>query len=76
MNELLEWAKISLEGMKTENLDFGDGQDPVILHGDVAHHNYLKSKSGKIFLIDFDLASIGHSKFRPSAICKQNFSLS
>lgn len=59
LNELLEWAKISLEGLKKENLDFGDGQDSVVLHGDVAHHNYLKSKSGKIFLIDFDLASIG-----------------
>lgn len=61
INELMEWSKISLEGLKNENLNFGnDDLQPVILHGDVAHHNYLKSKSGNLYLIDFDLISIGN----------------
>jgi thiamine kinase-like enzyme len=31
----------------------------VILHGDVAHHNFLRNKAGNLQLIDFDLISIG-----------------
>ncbi|WP_147532483.1 phosphotransferase [Bacillus marasmi] len=58
--ELLEWGNLALAGMKRENMEFGDDSQPVILHGDVAHHNFLKSKSGKLNLIDFDLISIGH----------------
>lgn len=58
--KLLEWGNLALVGMKRENQVFGDDTHPVILHGDVAHHNFLKSKSGKLHLIDFDLISIGH----------------
>lgn len=60
IKELLEWSKFALEGLKKENVDFGDKRKPVILHGDVAHHNFIKSKSGKLYLIDFDLISIGY----------------
>ncbi|MGJ7920570.1 phosphotransferase [Neobacillus sp. LXY-4] len=58
MNELLEWGNDSLNGIKNETLRIED-EPPVILHGDVAHHNYLRSTSGRLFLIDFDLISIG-----------------
>jgi thiamine kinase-like enzyme len=52
----LEMGKISLEGMiKTNNLDKGK---LAIIHGDVAHHNFIRSLSGKLHLIDFDLLSI------------------
>jgi thiamine kinase-like enzyme len=31
----------------------------TILHGDVVHHNFVRDKHGKMYLIDFDLACIG-----------------
>jgi thiamine kinase-like enzyme len=60
INNAMEWAHFSLEGMRKENLNFGDEKHPLIIHGDVAHHNYLKSKLGSLYLIDFDLISIGY----------------
>lgn len=60
LKDLLDWGNISLTGLKLENQEFGDDSTPVILHGDVAHHNFLKSKSGKLNIIDFDLIAIGH----------------
>jgi len=59
LNEIVDWGKISLKGMETEKYKFSDTLDPVILHGDVAHHNYLRAKTGKLYLIDYDLISIG-----------------
>ncbi|WP_317935168.1 phosphotransferase [Sporosarcina aquimarina] len=32
----------------------------TILHGDVVHHNLLKTEEGTVFLIDFDLACVGN----------------
>ena len=58
INEMLEWANWSLEGMK--ELDGFFLKDPhVILHGDVAHHNFLRDSKGRLNLIDYDLISIG-----------------
>ncbi len=56
--ELLEWADFSLRNFvnSRKNLETGP---PSILHGDVAHHNFLRSKEGKLYLIDFDLISSG-----------------
>jgi thiamine kinase-like enzyme len=52
----MEMGKISLEGMiKTNKLAKGK---LAIIHGDVAHHNFIRSLSGKLHLIDFDLLSI------------------
>lgn len=59
INEVVDWGKISLKGMEAEKYTFSDKHDPVILHGDVAHHNYLRAKTGKLYLIDYDLISIG-----------------
>jgi hypothetical protein len=58
LNEMLEWADWSLKGMK-ENSGFFQKDPPVILHGDVAHHNFLRDSEGILNLIDFDLISIG-----------------
>lgn len=55
--ELLFWANWSLEGLQDESHVF-DGHK-VILHGDVAHHNFLRKENDELFLIDFDLISIG-----------------
>ncbi|WP_432355759.1 phosphotransferase [Sporosarcina sp. A2] len=32
----------------------------TLLHGDVVHHNLLKTPDGSVYLIDFDLACTGH----------------
>jgi serine/threonine protein kinase len=58
VNELNEWAEWALEGMK-ENEGFFFKEPHVILHGDVAHHNFLRDKTGLLNLIDFDLIHIG-----------------
>lgn len=61
-NELLEWADFSLDGFfrSKKNLE---KEQPVILHGDVAHHNFLRSQSGQLYLIDFDLISSGSKAY-------------
>ena len=54
-SDLVSWAEWSLTGIEMEtNLS-----PYVILHGDVAHHNFIRRKDGTLFLIDFDLISIG-----------------
>ncbi|WP_042354933.1 phosphotransferase [Bacillus rubiinfantis] len=58
LSDLNSWAAWSLRGMETNALFFQKGP-VVILHGDVAHHNFLRSKHGKLYLIDFDLINIG-----------------
>lgn len=58
LNEMLEWANWSLAGMDS-NRSFFDKEPHVILHGDVAYHNFLRDMKGSLNLIDFDLISIG-----------------
>jgi hypothetical protein len=60
VNELMDWAEWSLNGMK-ENESFFFKKPYVILHGDVAHHNFLRDTTGTLNLIDFDLIHIGPS---------------
>lgn len=45
-----KWALRELKGQ-----EIGEGEEPVIIHGDLAHHNFLRREDGKLFLIDFDL---------------------
>lgn len=56
--EMVDWATWSLNGMK-ENKEYFIEKPDVILHGDVAHHNFLRDARGTLHLIDFDLISIG-----------------
>ena len=58
ISEICEWAKWSLDGME-HNQNFFHQEPFVILHGDVAHHNFLRDEFGDLMLIDFDLISIG-----------------
>ncbi|CEG28007.1 phosphotransferase [Bacillus sp. B-jedd] len=58
MDEISGWASFALEGMRRCE-GFFTGEVEAILHGDVAHHNFLRAWNGKIYLIDFDLISIG-----------------
>lgn len=55
--ELLFWANWSLKGMQKESQFFNGNK--VILHGDVAHHNFLRAQNNQLCLIDFDLISLG-----------------
>jgi thiamine kinase-like enzyme len=58
IDEMLDWSNWSLDGMK-ENCELFLKEPHVILHGDVAHHNFLRDSKGGLNLIDFDLISIG-----------------
>jgi thiamine kinase-like enzyme len=55
---MVSWANWSLDGME-KNSGFFQKKPFVILHGDLAHHNFLRDEHGKLHLIDFDLISIG-----------------
>jgi thiamine kinase-like enzyme len=56
--ELMDWANWSLSGMEKDRSLFIN-EPYCILHGDVAHHNFLRDSKGILHLIDFDLISIG-----------------
>ncbi|MGX6442895.1 phosphotransferase [Neobacillus sp. K501] len=62
LTEMLNWANWSLDGMDN-HCSFFDQEPPVILHGDVAHHNFIRDTNGRLNLIDFDLISIGPPSF-------------
>ncbi|NRD75972.1 phosphotransferase [Bacillus sp. BRMEA1] len=62
ISEIVEWASWSLSGLNLNQ--FPSPSEPsVILHGDVAHHNFLLDKDGRLCLIDFDLINIGPAMF-------------
>ncbi len=58
LQEMVQWGDWALKGMK-EYADSFFKEPYVVLHGDVAHHNFLRDKRGRLNLIDFDLISIG-----------------
>lgn len=58
IDELLRWADWSLKGMEKE-IPLIEKKADVILHGDVAHHNFLRAQDNRLYLIDYDLISIG-----------------
>ncbi|MGE8206103.1 phosphotransferase [Heyndrickxia sp. NPDC080065] len=50
----LEWAKWSFANMKKHQAYFNKKPN-CIIHGDVAHHNFLIGKNQQLYIIDFDL---------------------
>lgn len=58
LNNLVKWGEWSLLGIYKEKNNYWK-YPAVILHGDVAHHNFIRSNENQLFLIDFDLISIG-----------------
>jgi thiamine kinase-like enzyme len=60
--EFISWADFSLRGFSNLKNKL-DTKEKVILHGDVAYHNFLRSKEGKLYLIDYDLISTGPSAY-------------
>lgn len=61
VEDLMKWARWSLAGLEKEHSLFKNEESWAILHGDVAHHNFLHTENGELYLIDFDLMSIGSS---------------
>ena len=60
ISEIVYYSKVSLEHLK--KFDFSAGEsDEVVLHGDVASHNFVKGMDDKTYLIDYDLISIGEA---------------
>lgn len=59
--EMISWGQWSLSRIDGK-LSF-EAEPNVILHGDVAHHNFMRNRSGQLFLIDFDLINIGPPAF-------------
>ena len=58
LHELYSWAKWSINGLIQEWESF-TRYNNVILHGDTAYHNFLRTSKNELYLIDFDLISIG-----------------
>ncbi|WP_462412360.1 phosphotransferase [Neobacillus sp. Marseille-QA0830] len=58
LSEIIAWGDWSLKKMSDSHKAVLN-EPKVILHGDVAHHNFLRARSGDLYLIDFDLISIG-----------------
>lgn len=53
---ILKWTDWSLNGLEQE---YSIKEPNGILHGDLAHHNFLRTKGEELYLIDFDLITIG-----------------
>lgn len=62
ISEMISWAQWSLLKME-QHPDFFQKEPRVIVHGDVAHHNFLRDRLGRLYLIDFDLINIGPPSF-------------
>ncbi|MED1204770.1 phosphotransferase [Heyndrickxia acidicola] len=53
----VSWSEWSLEKIKPVG-GLLKARPHCIIHGDVAHHNFLKGEDKKLYLIDFDLISL------------------
>ncbi|MEI2356151.1 phosphotransferase [Mesobacillus zeae] len=62
LNDIRDWAKESLEGLAVHAKRL-ESKEETILHCDVAHHNFHRARNGELFLIDFDLLSIGPPQY-------------
>ncbi|MBA4537179.1 phosphotransferase [Bacillus aquiflavi] len=56
--ELVRWGDWAINELSKEEIIFPNEQK-VILHGDVAHHNFIRDINKELYLIDFDLISVG-----------------
>ncbi|MFJ8264588.1 phosphotransferase [Peribacillus asahii] len=54
LKEWIAWAEWSLKGLETYQKEINQ-ETNTIIHGDCAHHNFLRKEDGTLALIDFDL---------------------
>lgn len=58
VKEWINWGEWSLKGI-IANEHFLHQEKNTIIHGDCAHHNFLRKQDGQLALIDFDLIARG-----------------
>ena len=58
VNEWITWGEWSLKGI-IANQNYLYQEKNTIIHGDCAHHNFLRKQDGSLALIDFDLIAVG-----------------
>ncbi|MGW6606343.1 phosphotransferase [Peribacillus butanolivorans] len=54
IKEWIGWGEWALDGFE-KNQSLWNKEKKVIIHGDCAHHNFLRKADGTLTLIDFDL---------------------
>jgi hypothetical protein len=57
LSQYVSWSEWSLEKINKSG-GFFSPLPHCIIHGDVAHHNFLQGEDKKLYLIDFDLISL------------------
>ncbi|WP_071461268.1 phosphotransferase [Bacillus massilinigeriensis] len=60
--EIIGWSEEALDGLLRFESNFQD-KERTILHCDLAYHNFLRGENGELYLIDFDLISIGPADY-------------
>ncbi|WP_226680221.1 aminoglycoside phosphotransferase family protein [Sutcliffiella horikoshii] len=55
IGEIVYYSHLSLSKLAEEY----EETDEVVLHGDVVSHNFIKAADNKVYLIDYDLLSVG-----------------
>lgn len=64
--EIKHWGAYALNKLsqaRLEEMENGAIAKRMWLHGDVAHHNFLRVEKQRVVLIDFDLVSIGPKEY-------------
>ncbi len=59
ISEILYYSHFSLDALSA---NFTDSED-VVLHGDIASHNLIRSTDNIVYLIDYDLLSVGNAEW-------------
>ncbi|HEY4552404.1 MAG TPA: phosphotransferase [Bacillaceae bacterium] len=57
LKEYSRWGWKALHLLRPYGSLFSE-EPTCIIHGDVAHHNFIRGKDGRLYLIDYDLISI------------------
>ncbi|MEA3322140.1 MAG: hypothetical protein U9Q88_19275 [Bacillota bacterium] len=59
IGEIVYYSHFALNGLMKEYVQ----TEEVILHGDVASHNFIRAADNKVYLIDYDLLSVGSAEW-------------
>ena len=59
IGEIVYYSHLSLNTLTKDYVE----TEEVVLHGDVASHNFIRAADNKVYLIDYDLLSIGSEEW-------------
>lgn len=59
ISEIVYYSHLSLNSLAKDYVE----SDEVVLHGDVASHNFIRAADNKVYLIDYDLLSVGSAEW-------------